>query len=166
MSVCQHCGADIAPGNAYCLVCGTPVNAEAGAPQPDPAQQPPIYEQAGQPYVDPTDHTAQFDPQDIAENKIFAMLPYLIGSIGLLIALLARKESSYVMFNVRQGLKLVICNAVITLATVLLCWTILVPIAGVVCSTILQVLMIIAFFQVCGGKAKEPAIISGFAFLN
>ena len=57
----------------------------------------------GAPYVDPKDHTAEFTPQDISEHKVFAMLPYLLGTIGIIIALLAAKDSKYIMFHVREA---------------------------------------------------------------
>ena len=63
----------------------------------------------GAPYVDPKDHTAEFTPQDISEHKVFAMLPYLLGTIGIIIALLAAKDSKYIMFHVREALKLTVC---------------------------------------------------------
>lgn len=28
-----------------------------------------------------TDHTAEFDPTDISDNKVLAMIPYLLGVI-------------------------------------------------------------------------------------
>ena len=48
----------------------------------------------------------------------------------------------------------------------LLCWTIIVPIVGGVCLAIVLVLKVICFFQICSGKAKEPAIIRSLGFLK
>lgn len=119
-----------------------------------------------QPYVDPKDHTAEFDPKDISENKVMALTAYLLGTIGIIIALLAAKESPYAGFHVRQALKLTIVNMLLTIITLVLCWTIIVPFAGAVCAIIIFVVRIICFFQVCSGKAKEAAIVSSFGFLN
>lgn len=120
----------------------------------------------GAPYMDPKDHTAEFTPQDISEHKVFAMLPYLLGTIGIIIALLAAKDSKYIMFHVREALKLTVCTVLVGIITAVLCWTVIVPIAGAVCAIILLVVKIICFFQVCSGKAKEAAIISSFGFLH
>lgn len=120
----------------------------------------------GAPYVDPKDHTAEFTPQDISDHKVFAMLPYLLGTIGIIIALLAAKDSNYIMFHVREALKITVCGVLVGIITLLLCWTVIVPIAGAVCAIILLVVKIICFFQVCSGKAKEAAIISSFGFLH
>lgn len=119
-----------------------------------------------QPYVDPKDHTAEFDPKDISENKVMALTAYLLGTIGIIIALLAAKESPYAGFHVRQALKLTIVNMLLTIITLVLCWTVIVPFAGAVCAVIIFVVRIICFFQVCSGKAKEAAIVSSFGFLN
>ena len=119
-----------------------------------------------QPYVDPKDHTAEYDPKDISDNKVMALTAYLLGTIGIIIALLAAKESPYTYFHVRQSLKITIVNLLVGIISMLLCWTIIVPVAGGVCVIILLVVRIISFFQVCFGKAKEAAIVSSFGFLN
>lgn len=120
----------------------------------------------GAPYVDPKDHTAEFTPQDISEHKVFAMLPYLLGTIGIIIALLAAKDSKYIMFHVREALKLTVCAILVGIVSLLLCWTVIVPMAGGVCAIIILVVKIICFFQICSGKAKEAAIVSSCGFLH
>jgi uncharacterized membrane protein len=119
-----------------------------------------------QPYIDPKDHTGEFNPKDISDNKVMAMLTYLLGVVGIIVALLAAKESPYTNFHVRQAAKITVVDALVILVTVVLGWTIIVGIAGVVCEVILLVVRIISFCQVCCGKAKEPAIISSFGFLK
>ena len=113
--------------------------------------------------ADNFDHTSEFDSKDISDNKVIAMLPYLFGVIGVIIALLASKDSKYAMFHARQALK-------IEVIAILLMFVNIIPIIGqiafVICELILVVLEIIAFFQVCGGKAKEPAIIRNLGFLK
>jgi uncharacterized membrane protein len=118
------------------------------------------------PYVDPTDHTGEFEAADISDNKVVAMLPYLLGIVGLIIALLARGDSAYAGFHVRQYLKICICEAIIAICSAVLCWTLLVPIAGGICVVILLVVRIICFFQICKGQAKEPAIVCKLGFLK
>jgi uncharacterized membrane protein len=114
----------------------------------------------------PTDHTAEYDPKDISQNKVLAMTAYLLGAIGVIIALLGSHDSPYVAFHVRQALKLAVVEVLVIIISVVLCWSIIVPIAGTICLVILVVLRIIAFFQVCSGKAKEPAIISSLGFMK
>lgn len=115
------------------------------------------------PAYDPYDHTAEFDPNDISDNKVFAMLCYLMDFIGIIVALLATHSSKYTMFHVRQALK-------ITVVSILSVFVLIIPFLGWFAFPILQgiiwVIKIISFFQICSGKAKEPAIIRSFGFLR
>ena len=152
MKFCPNCGSPLEEGAVSCPNCGDPLTVQA-----IPAQES---------YVDPTDHTGEFSADDISENKVVAMLPYLLGVAGLIIALLARGNSPYANFHVRQYLKICVCQAIVVICSAVLFWTILVPIAGSICEVILLVVRIIVFFQVCRGKAEEPPIISRLGFLK
>lgn len=154
--LCPNCGKEIADGSAFCTQCGTPV-APQGAPQGAPQ---PVY------YVDPTDHTAEFSAKDVSDNKVIAMLPYLLGAVGVLLALIAAKESPFIGFHVRQALKFTVTEVLLGLITILLCWTIIVPIAAGVCFIILFVCRIICFVNICCGKSKEAPILKSFGFLK
>lgn len=159
MKTCPNCNSQIDDTAAFCTNCGAQLAA--------PAQ--PQYGAPGQKYApvyDPYDHTAEFDPKDISDNKVFAMLGYLLGPIGIIIALLASHSSPYTMFHVRQALKITVVSLLILICTAVLFWTIIVPIAAAVMACILAVIEIICFFQVCSGKAKEPAIIRSLGFLR
>ena len=114
---------------------------------------------------------------DISENKVISMLVYLMGWIGIVIALLGSNTSKYAAFHVRQALKISVLEILIPIVLALgaviniipfLGWFIyiLAYIAGVVCLIILQVVKIICFFQICKGTAKEPPIVKGFGFLR
>lgn len=184
MKFCTKCGAQLADDAAFCTNCGTSFAAEGAqagpAPeqaQPQQAQGQPQYQQAPyqqyqQPYVAPApvippyDHTAEFDAKDISDNKVIAMCVYLLSTVGVIIALLASHDSKYAAFHVRQGLKMTVLTILIALVSGILCWTVIVPIAGGVCAVIIFVLRIICFFQVCSGKAVEPAIIRSLGFLK
>lgn len=186
MAFCTKCGAQFPDGSAFCTSCGAPVAAAAAAPEQPAAQQPapeqpapvqapqPQYQQQQQqqyqqayqqaaPAADQFDHTSEFDPKDISDNKVIAMATYLLGFIGIIIALIASRESRYAAFHVRQSLKLQVTEALCLFMMIIpfLGW-----LAAGVCIAIIEVLNIIAFFQVCGGKAKEPAIIRSFPFMK
>ena len=45
-------------------------------------------------------------------------------------------------------------------------FTVIVPIAAAVMFIVFEVIAIICFFQVCQGKAVEPAIIRSLGFLK
>ena len=187
--ICPKCGSEMNDGSAFCTKCGAALNAQNneqakgnpnpqagtqmnGMPQgnPNPQAGPQMngmpYGMPQQPYMDPKDHTAEFNPKDISDNKVMAMLPYLMGTIGIIIALLACRESAYTYFHVRQALKITVCTILVTVITAVLFFTVIVPIAGGICAVILFVVKIICFFQVCSGKAKEAPIVSSFGFLK
>ena len=134
MKYCAKCGTQMEDNLTFCPNCGTPTGA-AAAP-------------AAATVINATDHTAEFDPKDISDNKVVAMLPYITSLLGVIVAAL---------------LKLMVCQMICCVAFIIpfLGW-----IAGGICLAIISVLQIIAFFQVCGGKAKEPAIISSLGFLK
>lgn len=147
MAFCPNCGANIEEGVVFCPNCGASVNA---------------YEPIAPAY----DHTAEFKPEDISNNKPYCMLIYLLGTIGVVIALLAGKDSPYAQFHIREGIKFTIVNILLTICAAVLCWTIIVPlVAGIACIVVF-VLRVIAFFQICNGKAIEPAIIRDLKFLK
>lgn len=155
MKNCVSCGASLNDDQAFCTACG--------AQQPEAAPgAAPVYT-APAPAYDPYDHTYEFDAQDISDNKCFAMVVYLVSVVGIIVALLASKDSEYLKFHIRQEIKLDVC----LILSAFLC---VIPFLGWfafgVCSIIIAVLKIIAFFQVCGNKSKEPAIVRGFKFLK
>ena len=105
MKKCRHCGAEMNDNVVFCTNCGTKMeDKEAnmnhaqqgqnnyGGPQMAGGYANPNAN-AYQPYtaapVNPYDHTAEFDPKDISDNKVLAMLVYLMGAVGIIIALLA-----------------------------------------------------------------------------
>jgi uncharacterized membrane protein len=151
MAFCNKCGAQIEDGATFCPACGAPQNAAQAAPAP---------------VADPSDHTAEYDPADISANKVKAMLCYLLGVGGVILAALTGTKSDYVDFHVREVLKITVLELLVCFAVAILCWTIIVPFAGFVCLAILYVVRIIGFFKVCKGQAKELPIVKAFKFLT
>lgn len=162
MKVCPKCQTQLEDDAMYCHICGTQFGAPEGQQNAAYSQQPPQY---AQPY-DPYDHTAEFSPKDISDNKVMSMLVYLLGWIGIVIALLGSHDSPYTAFHVRQALKLTVVETLMLICAVLLFFTIIVPIAAGVMTVVFFVIKIICFFQICAGKAKEPAIIRSLGFLR
>lgn len=106
-------------------------------------------------------------PTIIPPNSILRIFPttrFLLCFVILWILLASATHSSkYTMFHVRQALK-------ITVVSILSVFVIIIPILGWIAFPILQVILwvikIISFFQICSGKAKEPAIVRSFGFLR
>lgn len=164
MKICPNCHAQLDDSSIFCTSCGTQFGAVPPQQNAVPPQQSAVPPQpAFAPAYDPYDHTAEFDPKDISDNKVFAMICYLMGFIGIIVALLATNSSKYAMFHVRQALK-------IEVASILSIFVLIIPFLGWIAFPILQgiiwVIKIISFFQICSGKAKEPAIIRSFGFLR
>ena len=111
MKVCSKCGNNCPDGASFCNVCGSPLGAEAAQDSTntqDAAQNAYQAPQQAYAYVDPSDHTAEFDAADISENKVLAMLPYLLSWIGVIVALLGSHDSKFAAFHVKQALKLTV----------------------------------------------------------
>ena len=146
MAFCPNCGSQLPEGADTCPNCGAPL----AAPHP-------VYA------YDPSDHTAEFDVQDIAANKLYAMASYLLGLVGVLFTFLVARESPYAMFHARQSIKISRCE-------VLLVICLIVPIIGWIAAPvgwiILLVIRVILFFQVCKGQAKDAPIIGSLGFLK
>ena len=129
-----------------------------------------------QPKKEVADYTSKFDEKDRSENKIYAMLAYLLGIVGIIIALLAAKKSDYVQFHVRQSIKLTVCSALLGIIMIPFAVLSLIPFVGIVFGIVvtliaiaqlgIYILRIVAFAQVCSGKAKEPAIVGELKMFN
>lgn len=159
MKFCPNCNTAAEDNATFCNVCGASFNSSANFNSAANS----VYTQ---PVYDCYDHTAEFDANDIAENKIYAMLVYLLGAIGIVIALLAKKDSAYVAFHIKQAIKIIIVNSLLGLACVVFAITFIVPIAASIAIAVLTVIQIICFFDVCKGNAKEPLIIRNLNFLR
>ncbi len=167
MKVCPKCGSQMDDTDAFCKTCG--MSFGGGAPHENPQQpnggqqnnwQQPVY------HFDPYDHMAEFDPKDISDNKVIAMLCYLLGTVGVIIALLGSQSSPYAAFHVRQSLKFTVVDILLGIIGAVFFWTFLIPVACGICYAILFVVRIICFFSICKGSAKEPPIIRSLGFMR
>lgn len=119
-----------------------------------------------------TNRSAKFSEKDISENKVSAIAAYLLGPIGIIIALLIARDSAYTAFHVREALKITICSVLLELFAAVFVFFGMIPLVGIIfrimlviaCAAWLSVfvLRLIAIVQVSNGEAKEPAIIDSF----
>ena len=72
---CKKCGSSVSANAVRCPVCGAPTVS-----------------------VQPNDYTAQYDPRDIADNRVFAALSYL----GILILVLLIRPAGLLGRNVKE----------------------------------------------------------------
>lgn len=114
------------------------------------------------------DYTAEYDKNDIVQNKVMAILAYLGWLV--LIPLFAAKESKYARFHVNQGLILAIVETVIMIVLSILT---LIPvirwifyIVEAVAGIVFLVMWIIGIMNAANGRAKELPVIGSFRLLK
>ena len=149
MAFCSNCGSEVPAGASTCPGCGSAVVSNVAVEK-----------------VNEFDHTAEFEASDIENNKIYAMCGYLFSVLGLAVIYLGAKDSPYAMFHAKQALKLMVAEVLVSLVTIILCWTCIVPVVGIVVLLIITVLYSIAIVQVMMGLAKEPWMVRSMKFLG
>lgn len=122
------------------------------------------------------DYSSNYSQEDISENKPAAMAAYLLGPIGIIIALLAARDSAYTAFHVRQALKLTISSVVLEITAAIFALLGLMPFVGIIFQLVLViigiawlavlVLRLTAAAQVGDGEAREPAFIGRLSFFK
>ncbi len=123
--------------------------------------------------TDMKDHTSEFDPQDIENNKVMALLAYL--SWLVLIPLFAAKDSKFARFHCNQGIVLAIAELALNFVVFPILSAILggVPVVGLLISIVsglvglcFFVLSVIGIINAVQGQAKELPVIGGFKILK
>ena len=119
------------------------------------------------------DHTAEFSPADIEQNRIISSLSYL--GILFFLPLAACPRSKFGRFHANQGLIFFIASLIVGLITRFLIWTIeWIPLFGTIISWMLSVivfLVMLAFFlygllNTLQGSAKELPFIGSFQLIR
>ena len=193
MAFCKNCGKPIEEQTKFCPACGAPTEAQGQPTSPilqtPPPQQVPTSQQSpasqqtstggGNDFsaklnalTDTADTTAEFDPNDIAQNKVMAILAYF-GPL-VLIPILAAKGSKFARYHSNQGLLLLIAAVLYGIAYGILS-SILIAISWrlVFLTSILSLLslvflipFIMGIVNASNGKAKELPVIGKFRILK
>ena len=165
MAFCSKCGQQMADGVKFCPSCGNPVQATQ--------QQSPGLGDSYQRFANTPDPTAQFNPQDIANNKAMAILAYL--GILVLVPIFAANNSPFARYHANQGLILLIVNIVLMIAAAILSaifvaisWRLyfLSTLFWLIASIIILAFVIIGIINAASGKAKELPIIGKIRLLR
>ncbi len=110
------------------------------------------------------DHTADYDTQDINDNKLMAVLAY-IGFLVLIPLFLAK--SKFAKFHTNQGLLLLIVEVIWGIISSILN---IIPLIGwiisLIGSGILLIVAIIGIINVVNGRAKELPVIGKIRLLK
>lgn len=165
MKICPVCRYTVSDDAEFCTHCGAPFAAQP-EPSPDSADNKvpptPVPPYTYAPVHNPYDHTDEFDTQDVTANKLYASLPYLLSVFGVIIALLVAKDSAFVMFHVRQALKLILAEVIFIGIAVALIWTIVATLVAAVGVLILMILQYVGFYQAATGKATDLVLVRNF----
>lgn len=163
MAFCSKCGTQMADGVKFCPSCGNPAQTNQ---QSGPGS-------SYQRFANTPDSTAQFNSQDIANNKGMAVLAYL--GILVLVPLFAANNSPYARYHANQGLVLLIVDIVLMIAAAILSaiflaisWRLyfLSTLLWLVASIIMLVFVILGIINAASGKAKELPIIGKIKLLR
>ena len=117
---------------------------------------------------DTPDTTAQFDPSDIEQNKLMAVLAYI--SWLVLIPIFAAKESKFARYHANQGIVLAIAELVAIVALNVLSglpligwlFSIVSSLFGLVCC----IMAVIGILNAVNGRAKELPVVGKFRILK
>ena len=164
---CRKCGMKMSDTDKFCPACGEPVEPKPNSGFDFNAATETAKNKFNE-INDTNDHTSEFDPQDIADNKVISIFAYM--GVLILIPLLGAKNSRFAKFHVSQGVNLIIANLVITaLSTMIEMLFGAVPVLGIVSSIAVAALSILALVLTIIGivnalneKAKELPIIGSW----
>lgn len=101
MAFCPKCGAQVDDGVKFCPSCGQPLGENKGEAN--------SFQNTVKGLNDTADYTAQVDPADASNNKVYGILAYL-GILVLITIFAAPKNSKFSKFHANQGLVLAIID--------------------------------------------------------
>lgn len=198
MKTCKNCGAQVPDDKKFCGACGykfSDENAQTqnggnqqgqsqnygyghqGQSQQGGAQD--FASKAGAAFNSGADHTSEFDPQDIAANKVYG----IIACFGILffVPLVAAPQSKYGKFFANQGLLLLITSfaagivssivggilgGISSIGSIFFIFGILSGLISFVLWALPFVLFIMLLINAAGGKAKELPVIGKFTIIK
>lgn len=119
-------------------------------------------------FTNPVDHTAEYDPSDIEQNKVMGILAYL--SWLVLVPLLAAPNSRFARFHANQGLVLAILEIGIGIIFGVLS---IIPFVGLVFLVLMSLLQLCCFamailgiVSAANGRCSDLPLISKIKILK
>jgi len=174
MALCKNCGAQIEDNVKFCPQCGATAE-NIGVQQTQPQQNEAAQNNFSAKFAslnNTADTTAEFDANDVTQNKSMAILAYF-GPL-VLIPIFAAKGSKFARYHSNQGLLLLIACAAWSIVYSIINWVILAiswrlyflsSIIGIF-SIVFIVLAVIGIVNAANGKAKELPVIGKYKILK
>ncbi len=176
MAFCGKCGTKVNEGVKFCPGCGNAMAASVPEQQAAPVQEPAANQNDFSAKVaalnNTADTTADYDANDIAQNKAMGILAYF-GPLCF-IPMFAAKGSKFARFHANQGLVLLIACAAWSIASSILSAIILAiswrlyfitSIIGLL-SIVFAILAVLGIINAANGKAKELPVIGKIKILK
>ncbi len=176
MAFCGKCGTKVDEGVKFCPDCGNAMAEAAPEQQAAPVQEPAANQNDFSAKVaalnNTADTTAEFDANDIAQNKAMGILAYF-GPLCF-IPMFAAKGSKFARFHANQGLVLLIAcvawgivSSILNTIILAISWRLyfLTSIISLL-SIVFAVLAIIGIINAANGRAKELPIIGNIKILK
>lgn len=160
---CPNCGAELEEGAKFCKSCGAKIGAGAAAGAAAGSK----FDEAAEKVKNlnnTADSTADFDPDDIAKNKVFAILAYFGWLV--LIPIFAAKESKFARFHANQGIVLAIASTLGIILISLLPSIRIVYLIAWLFELAVFACMLIGIYNAANGRAKDLPVIGTFRILN
>lgn len=175
MALCKNCGAQIEDNVKFCPQCGATAE-NIGVQQTQPQQNEAAQNNFSAKFAslnNTADTTAEFDANDVTQNKAMAILAYF-GPL-VLIPIFAAKGSKFARYHSNQGLLLLITCVAWSIVTAILnsvmyaiSWR-LGSIIGTLLSIVNLVFLVaavIGIINAANGKAKELPVIGKYKILK
>lgn len=173
MAFCGRCGTKVDEGAKFCPGCGASMGEAQQTSQQTAQQTQYDFSEKIAGLNNTEDNTADFDPQDIANNKAMSVLAYI--SWLVLIPIFGAKGSKFARFHANQGLVLAVTEIIWWIAKSILAgiflaisWWI-----GSVISTVFWladivfvILAIIGIVNAAKGRAKQLPVIGKIKLLK
>ena len=114
------------------------------------------------------DYTEEYDPNDIQNNQLMAILAYIW--LLVLVPIFMAKESKFARFHANQGLVLCIASIALGIISASFCWIPVVKyIVSIICGLAglgVLILAILGIVNAAQGRAKELPIVGKFRILK
>jgi uncharacterized membrane protein len=170
MVYCGKCGVQVDSGSKFCASCGAEISVPQAQTQQESTQD--QFADAVNKFTNTADTTADYNKNDIEQNKVMAVLAYL--GILVIVPIIAAPKSKFARFHSNQGLVLLISwiiyaivYSIISTIVLAISWRLafIVTIIGLV-SILLVILAIIGIINAATGKAKELPVIGKIRILK